>query len=755
MTSWPPSASDRATRAKPQPPSSGSGAYELLHPAIQQWIYRKGWRRLHQAQEHAVRPILAGNTDVIVAAATAGGKTEAAWLPICSALLTQAEPGPRRPAGIRALYIGPLKALINDQYERLGELCSDVDLPVHRWHGDVAASAKTQLRRTPDGIVLITPESIEALFVQHGPQIPTMFAGLRYIVIDELHSFLGTERGAQLQSLQHRIELALRRRVPRIGLSATLGDFSTAADFLRPGHGPQVEIIRAVDTGAQVSLQVRGYTYAAPTGHTAPTRADRPAIAEHLVRTLRGTNNLIFANTRQDVETYTELLNRICIDDGKPQEFLPHHGSLAKDLREHAEARLKDGTTPVTAVCTSTLEMGVDIGSVASVAQIGPPPSVAALRQRLGRSGRRDDTNAVLRVYISEPATTDATPPTERLRTDLFQTVAAIEMLLAGDYETPTTTDLHLSTLIQQILSLLAQHSGVNAQQLHNALCGHGPFRNVNPSVFADLLRTMGERDLLMQDDSGQLLPAATGEKLINHHAFAAAFHTPTEYTLIAGGNTIGTLRADPEIVPGYRLVFAGRRWQVQRVDDHARIIELIPTRGGNAPKFSSGRSEVTDEVRQTMHALYCSQVLPSYLDDAARALFLDGRHAFHQQGHTTTRIIRWGTDTLLFPWRGDRIMNTIGAALSIRGLETTADGHALVVLATTPTQLYDALRDLAATPPPDPVELARAMDRKHRDKYDHYLSNDLLNRGYAASVMDVHRGWEALAEIAATPITR
>jgi len=205
---WPPSSSDDA---------AASSSFFLLHEKVQRWIWRHEWRELRDVQERAIPPILEGRSDIILAAATAGGKTEAAFLPIVSRLIAGSGPG------ISCLYVSPLKALINDQFGRMEALCADLDIAVHRWHGDVSADRKRKVLRDPTGVLLITPESIEALMVLHGTAIPALFAGLRYVVVDELHSFIGSERGRQLQSLLHRIEVCVRRRMPRVGLSATLG----------------------------------------------------------------------------------------------------------------------------------------------------------------------------------------------------------------------------------------------------------------------------------------------------------------------------------------------------------------------------------------------------------------------------------------------------------------------------------------------------------------------------------------------------
>jgi len=168
----PHSGSDR-TATGGAPPST---AYELYHPAVQRWIYDSGWNRLRDVQERAAARILARRQDVIIAAATASGKTEAAWLPICSALISEREAGAYGP-GIKALAISPLKALINDQYDRITQLCDRLDIPVHRWHGDVPAARKSRLVHAPDGILLITPESLEALFVNHGSRVRRVLGG--------------------------------------------------------------------------------------------------------------------------------------------------------------------------------------------------------------------------------------------------------------------------------------------------------------------------------------------------------------------------------------------------------------------------------------------------------------------------------------------------------------------------------------------------------------------------------------------------
>lgn len=452
-------------------PPSGSEAtspvFDRFHPGVQRWLWTQGWASLRPIQDQTARAILNWHGDLIIAAPTASGKTEAAWLPICSELARAADTvggEPRQsgpPSGVQALYIAPLKALINDQHARLGDLCEALEIPVHRWHGDVPGSQKTTVLRHASGLLLITSESLEALFVNRGSEIGVLLAGLTHIVIDELHSFLGTERGAQLQSLLHRTELVLRRRIPRVALSATLGDFSVAREFLRPGAGENVTLIDDRDgDSSELKLQLRGYLDSPPDAGVAglydqdndPDTADadgaEASVAQHLYRTLRGHDNLVFANSRRLVEQLTDRLTRASDTERVPNEFVAHHGNLSREMREDAETRLKDPTRPTTAICTSTLEMGIDIGSVDSIAQIGAPATVSGLRQRLGRSGRRAGQAAVLRAYVTEHPLDARSSLADQLRSELIQSIAMIDLLLEGWYESPNGAALHLSTLI-------------------------------------------------------------------------------------------------------------------------------------------------------------------------------------------------------------------------------------------------------------------------------------------------------------------
>ena len=446
------------------------------------------------------------------------------------------------------------------------------------------------------------------------------------------------------------------------------------------------------------------------------------------------------------MEIYADLLRRRSDRDKVPNEFVPHHGSLSKDLREHAEGRLKDRSMPVTAVCTSTLEMGIDIGSVSSIAQIGAPQAVSSLRQRLGRSGRRGEA-ATLRIYIAEQQATPHTSPPDALRSQLVQSIAMVNLLLEHWNEAPDPGGLHLSTLTQQLLSLIAQHGGVSPAQAHQTLCSHGPFARVTTPLFVKLLRALSAADLLTQASDGLLLLGTAGERLVNHYSFYAAFQTAQEYRLIASGRTLGSLPVDYPLMPGSLLIFGGRRWKVIAVDTYAKVVELVRSSGGRPPGFTGSGGEVADRVRQEMLTVYTTSDVPAYLDAKAVRLLAEGRANFARFGLGSDPVLEWGADTLIFPWRGGRVMSTLAVALTAAGANAALDGVCLTMTAASRAVAVDRLQSLADSAP-DPLALAASVKNKIVEKYDEFLSEELLSIDYAARSLDVDGAWHALTSL-------
>lgn len=730
--------------------SQASTSFFQLDERIQRFIWAEGWESLRDAQEAAIPLILNADRDVIVAAATAMGKTEAAFLPALTHMLQLNESG-------LIVYISPLKALINDQFDRFDRLCEQLDIPVWPWHGDVSSSLKTRFLSKRNGILLITPESLEAMFCNRGTSVGAIFDRLTFLIVDELHAFIGSERGKQLQSLMHRIEQAVERKIPRIGLSATLGDMNLAAEYLRSGEGSSVAIVESRSSNSELKILVKCYEepLIVRSGddndeEQEPTTPN--LIAIHLFKSLRGSNNLVFPNSRREVERFTHLLNNLCLQHQVPNEFWPHHGSLSKEIRTETEAALKQQNLPATAICTNTLELGIDIGAVKSVAQIDSPPSVASLRQRLGRSGRRKGEPAILRCYCIEDALGAQISLATELRLELIETTAMISLLLEGWFEPPATNGVHLSTLVQQMLSAIAQYGGATISQLYTLLCGkNAPFSGLSKEDFMTLVRHLGHSELLMQDSSGVLLHGRVGEKLVNHYTFYAAFVIDEEFRIVASGKTLGTIPISQMLTVGQRILFAGKTWFVEQIDEAQKTIYVIRTSGGVPPLFSGSTGRIHTRVRQCMRCLLESNDVPLFLDEVARRFLAEARQGYADRNLGSTFFIDQGKVLYILTWLGDAANEAIACLLIRRGFIATAAGPGVEVqkgLHTT-EEILDALIDTAIEDPPPLNVLLADVKNLQREKWDWALPDDLLRIAYTSLYLNLDEALKWTKKIA------
>ncbi len=716
----------------PHSSSNPSSAFDLLAEPVRRWIWDQGWTELRDIQERAITTLLTGDRDLVIAAPTAGGKTEAAFLPLISSVLT--EPGP---GGFDLVYVAPLRALINDQLGRVEDLCAQAGLPIYPWHGDISQGVKSRARRNPRGVLMITPESLEALFVLRGLEIPTLFAGARAIIIDELHALLDNERGIHLRSLLTRLELAVGRRIRRVGLSATLADMDAVKEYLRPGDPDAVDLLESEVDGGELKVQIRGYV----TGAEGDGEASKKAVAKHLFGRLRGTPNLVFAGSRENVEWYADALRGMSEQAKVPVDFLPHHASLSREHRLDVERRLKSSRT-ATAICTSTLELGIDIGGIDCVAQIGPPFSVSSLRQRLGRSGRRGQPK-VLRMYTIERGTNAASHPMDRLHLGLVRSVAMVELLRDRWCEPPAPQALHLSTLTHQVLSVIAQHAGTTAQRLYETLCRQGPFRKVSTEQFTRLLRQMGSAEIALveQAPDGNLLLGPLGEKLVEHYSFYAVFQTSEDYRVLLGSKQIGVLPADRVFVPDMTIILSGKRWRIIAVHSREKVIEVTQDRAGTPPPFGGSGGLVHDGVVRKMKVVLSGKGMPAYLDATGAQLLEDARSEFRRLGFDRRSICDTGdSGRLVATWAGTIKTSTLSLKLKSMGFKTVDhDGFLEVEDQSSGQPLVAALETLAEQTPDDVAgEPLSGLECPISEKFHRYLSPDLLFEDATSSLVDL-----------------
>jgi ATP-dependent helicase Lhr and Lhr-like helicase len=648
-------------------------------------------------------------------------------------------------SGVGAVYAGPLKALINDQFGRIDELCGESGIAVHKWHGDVSAGPKRKLIEKPSGVLLITPESIESLFVNHAPRLGVVFGDLRFVVIDELHSFIGTERGAHLRSLLARVSALSGRPVRYVALSATLGDeVERACRWLRPGRPESVRVVRD-DTLKTIRVSLQGYLERRDPLPAEPaddedgeSRALEPGTLEgDLFGAFCRKTGLVFANSKPAIETLADAASREAWRRGIPDGFRVHHGSLSKSEREETEEALKSDVPTVT-FCSSTLEMGIDVGNVEVVGQVGAPWSVNSLAQRLGRSGRKDGQPSVLRLYVEAIEPDQTTSLHDRLFPELLQAAAMVELLRERWCEPPEADRLHLSTLVQQVLSVIAERGGARADELYRTLVTLGGFPGVDERTFVAVLRSMGRHDLIEQAPEGLLIAGLLGERTVRSHDFYVAFVVHEEYRVVHGGHHVGNVALDAAIQPESYLILAGRRWKVLDVDQERKVVGVEPSPGGRVPPFDVDRCGfIHPRVRRKMRELLAATAVPPYFDARAGSMLEQACATAREAGLLDHAFVRDAREVLWFPWAGTRIQLTLYAlGKHFGGLDVREEDLALIHRGVGVEEAQAVYRDFLAKAP-DAVEIGHAFPCRIREKYEVYLSEDLTAEQFAREVLD------------------
>ncbi len=725
-----------------------SGAFERLHKSIQRVLWDMKWESLRQFQSDAIQAWFDRDSDLVLMANTASGKTEAAFLPILSSIAEDKGSG-----SVRVLYVGPLKALINDQFRRVEDLCKRAEIPVHRWHGDVGADKKRNVLKDPSGVLLITPESLEALLMRRGREIRRVLARLEAVVIDEMHVFLDSERGRQLCTQLRRID-SLREGSPptrRVGLSATIGDVETALEWIRSGKAEPL-VIRS-EASREIELLVKTFVHERPVPKPKTSEAvnaegaalevdessDLLSVAQHIAENLKGTTNLVFCNRKSDIEVLADDLREICERARRPNEYIVHHGSLSKQIRESVEADLQSGR-PWTALCSSTLELGIDVGYVDSVGQLGPPHSVSALKQRLGRSGRRSGQPSRLWLYVPEVRRTAKDPLPDRLYPRLLQSAAMITLMLEKWTEPPTRVAEDYSTLIQQTLSSIVERGGINAAEAHRLLCGTPAFSAVTPELYMALLRDLGTQDLVNQAPSKDLILGLQGEKITGHYEFYAAFEAADEYDVLEGTRHIGSMQLMPGMYqPGDNLLLAGKRWKIVEVDEEQRVLLVKRTRDRKPPLWQAGGGHVHRRIRERMRELLASSSTPPFLDPTSVDVL---RWARQTAAEATVGHRNWVEDEgglFAFTWAGSRAHFTLKLLFQAEGVAATDHGIAFGFDGDG-EQARSALRDFVTRKPSAVALVSKAFPEEVPPvgKHGVYLNRDLRARAFAARHLSI-----------------
>src|SRR5579883_2726303 len=635
--------------------------YYRLAPFIQEFIYSQGWTDLRPVQVEACRVLFDTDAHLLIAAGTASGKTEAAFLPV----LTRLHDDP--PTTVGAIYIGPIKALINDQFDRLTDLLKQAEIPVWAWHGDVVQSRKKNLLKRPKGILQITPESLESLLINQSTELKRLFGDLRFVIIDEIHAFIGSDRGAQILCQLSRLARLTDNHPRRIGLSATLGDYTMAEDWLRSGTNRPVITpqIPAKPRTIQLALE-HFYTPSLIVRAKGDTRDSTfSAYQRYLFDQSQSRKCLIFANGRSETETVIASLRQIAEAKGFPDVYHVHHGSIAAPLREAAETAMRDRTSPTVTAATVTFEMGIDLGQLDRVIQLEAPPSVSSFLQRLGRSGRRGSP-ADMRFVCAEDKPTGGESLPELIPWQLLQCIAVIQLYLEEKWIEPIAPlQYPFSLLYQQTLSTLVALGELSPAALAQHVLPLPPFRAISQDDFRQVLRHLIELDHIQRTPENGLIIGMTAERIVKSFKFYAIFPDTEDYAVWSDGVELGSVVVQPAV--GDRLSLAGRTWEVVEVNHSRKVIQVKSAIGASTVSWRGSSGNIHTRILQRMRQALLEDMDYAYLQPGAKARLAAARKLAQKEGIASSHLLPLeGNACCILPWAGTIAVRTLERLLRL-----------------------------------------------------------------------------------------
>ena len=728
-------------------------AFDRYAPFVQEYIYQNHWENLRSIQVAAADAIFNTDENVLLTASTASGKTEAAFFPIITLFSED------MPSSVGCIYIGPLKALINDQFSRLNDLCAEADIPVWHWHGDVAQSHKAKLMRHPSGILQITPESLEALLLHKHAAIAKLFGDLRFVVIDEVHSLLRGDRGGQTLCLIERLSRIAGVNPRRIGLSATIGDPEGTGEFLSLGTGRKTIIPKIDAKGSKWRLSMEHFYVkdvqaaedkqipdALPVleekTDDAPANAD-PGIG-YIFEHTRGKKCLVFVNSREECEMVTTTLRHYCELNHEPDRFLVHHGNLSASYRETAEGIMKDDSQYMTTVTTATLELGIDIGRLERAFQIDAPWTVSSFLQRMGRTGRRELPPEMWFVIREDEPEVRAMLPTT-IPWKLLQGIALVQLYLEERWVEPPRLDrLPFSLLYHQTMSTLASCGELSPRALADRVLRLHYFHRITQEDYRVLLRHLIATDHIQQTEQGGLIVGLAGERVINSFKFYGVFQESEEYTVRSESQELGTVVSPPPV--GEKLAIAGHVWQVLDVDHKRRLIYCQQVKGSVPAYFGQCPGDLHTKILTRMRRVLQEDRQYPYLMKNAVARLEQARFTAAHSGAAEKPLINLGGNMwCLLPWVGTYTFLTMERFLKIKcadrlGLRGLDSARPFFIQFTMKADEETFFRVLAEEirKPIDPMELVYPKELPLFDKYDEYLPEELVKKGFALGVLDV-----------------
>ncbi len=705
--------------------------YNSFSPFIRDYIYQSEWDSIREVQIEAANVIFSTQDNLLICSSTASGKTEAAFFPVLSLVASPT-------SSVEVLYIAPLKALINDQFERLNVLMKESGISVFHWHGDVGSSQKAKFLQNPTGVLQITPESLESMLINRKNDIPRLFADLKFIIIDEIHTLMGFDRGSQVCCLIERISRLINHSPRRIGLSATIGDTAAAAEWLSRNTDRKCSVVDIKSSGTKWRLALQHFYAENGQNQTQETSLTDEGY-EFIYNSVKNKKSLIFSNSREETELVTATMRQIAEYKGDDDIFHIHHGNLSAALRESAESIMKDDSRQAVTCATVTLELGVDIGRLERIVNIGAPNTVSSFLQRIGRSGRRENTPEMVMVFREENPLPN-TPLYEIIPWNFLQGIAIIQLYIEERWlEPPFKKSLPLSLLYHQTMSVLACSGEMSAAKLAKNVLSLAPFEKIEKEDYRDLLIHLIKTGHIQQTEENRLIIGLKGEKIINNFKFYAVFKDSEDFTVRHQSEEIGTITTPPPV--GERFALAGRVWEVEEADIQKRLIYVKPVKGKMEASWPGDKGEIHTKILKRMKKVLEEDTIYPYLKPDAVKRLAQARQVARNTGMLRNRLIcLGGINYCLFPWLGTKSMRTLkrfiqykcAPALGISSIEYNSCYYITFKMEGASSRSFiEYLNNVIDSEDIKADELVDENEMPVFEKFDLYIPRALLQKAY------------------------
>ncbi len=718
-----------------------------LAPFVQDFIYQNKWEELRENQVAACEVIFDSDDNLLLSSGTASGKTEAAFLPV----LTQLYNNPSKSVGV--MYISPLKALINDQFKRLELLLIDSHIPVWKWHGDASVTQKNKLVKNPEGIIQITPESLESLITNKRGACLSMFSDLRFIIIDEVHYFMRDARGIQLLCILERLQHLTGIIPRRIGLSATLGDVSLAENWINTGTDRICSSPITNEGKKRVGIHIerfvnysdkRDFEERDGSGNLVNKSGDGDIGTrehyEYLFKHTLDKKTIVFTNSREETELTMAHLKETALKNKAPDVYRVHHGNVSALIRENTEDEMKSADEKIVTGATVTLELGIDIGSLDQAVQVGAPLNVSSFAQRLGRCGRRGQVPQLLFTFV-ESIKINSGDVLGPINWEFIRTVAIIELYTKEHWMEPIPPqNFAYNLLYHQTMSVLKSNGEMSPAGLAQTVLSLGSFKNIPQDDYKILLLHLLSVGQLQKTENNGLIIGREGEKIVNSHKFLTVFLAP-EYLLVKDENrTIGTV--DKVYPVGVRFALAGLTWETVDVNERSKVIFVKKVPGISVVDWDVDFTiELHTKLVQKVRSVLISDEIAPYLSERCKERIAEIRYIARNSGILDNLVTQLSdTKFAIFPWIGTRQLVTLNLALKQQKIKSRLPWRSCVYLEV----VFDGKKEdleaiissiLMNTPDlydfhlPDKVQVS--------GKYNEFIPLDLLRKQFIEDYLD------------------